>query len=158
MTNKLIGGKTAEEWDDLWQFVPGGLTRRHPELKGKVGLLRVSLHCDLKYIGKAVEQGPGFFKRLYDFHRESPSGRNHHGGELIYENRDEVEIEVLVIDAGWLAPKIAEELRAAMIERHGPPWNADQSAVEEAKHEQLAKIANHQRQVVKTVLAEDVII
>lgn len=156
MTNKLIGGKTVEEWDELWQSVPGGLTRRHPDLKGKVGLLRVTLHGDLKFIGKAVEEGPGFFKRLYDFHRESPSGRNHYGGELIYENRHEVEIEVLLIDAGWLAPNIAEELRAAMIELHKPLWNADQSTVEEAKQARLA-VAD-QKQAVKTVSAEDVVI
>ena len=153
MSNNLIGGKTIDEWDGLWVPVPGALRRRHPQLKRKVGLLRFTLNGEIMYIGKAVEEGPGYFKRLYDFHRPDSSGR-HFGAVRVYEHRDEVEVDVIVIETGWRAI-VADELRAIMIERHNPPWNASESAIDDAKRQRLAE---SEIQPAKSVSAAEVIV
>ena len=153
----LIGGKTIDEWDGLWEAVPGALRRRHPELKGKVGLLRFTLDGEIMYIGKAVEEVPGFFKRLYDFHRLNKSGRKHFGAELVYEHRDVVEVDVLIVKTGWRVD-VAKELRTVMIERHSPPWNASENAIDDAIQERLANIGSQPNPVIKTVSAADVVV
>lgn len=158
MTKTLIGGKTIEEWDTLWEAVPGALSRRHPQLKMKVGVLRFTLHGEIMYIGKAVEEGPGFFKRLYDFHRVSTSARDDYGPEKIYEHRDKVAVDVIVVESGWLAPNICKELRDAMIDRHKPLWNQTQETIDAAIEARRAHIDDQQIQAIKTVSAADVVI
>ncbi len=119
----LIGGKTIEAWDTEWDARKGGLRQRHHELDGLLGLCRLTLNGQDMFIGTGIDIRQGIPKRLYDFHRPSPSGRNHHMGRLIYEHRDQLEVQVLITGEGRQAQRIARQLRAAMLERHKPLWN-----------------------------------
>lgn len=122
-TPPLIGGKTIDEWDADWTALKGGLRERHHHLDGLLGLYRLTLKGQDMAIGTGIDIRQGLPKRLYDFHRPSPSGRNHHMGRLIYEHRDQLEVQVLITGEGRQAQRLARQLRAAMLERHKPAWN-----------------------------------
>lgn len=127
MTNielPLIGGKTIEEWDRSWVKVDGGLKHAQPTLRWKVGLYRVSLRGEIMAIGKGTDKRGGLAKRLSDFRRASSSSRNHYAGELIYQDRDLIEMEALITGHGPLAQEIAKQLKTPMIRLHQPVWNA----------------------------------
>lgn len=51
-------------------------------------------------VGVGTDRDGGLAKRLSDFRRPSPSGRNHHAGELINENLNLLEVEVLITGTG----------------------------------------------------------
>jgi hypothetical protein len=121
---KLIDGKTIEEWDQLWVRVEGGLRQNQPQLRWQVGVFRVSFRGEVVAIGVGTDKRGGLAKRFSDFRRPSPSGRNHHAGLLIYENRDLVEMEVLITGHGPLAQEFAKQLKTPMIRRHRPAWTA----------------------------------
>lgn len=118
----LIGGKTIEDWDQSWIVVPGGIKHYQPELRYNVGLYRISLNGRIVAIGTGTDKSGGLAKRLSDFRRPSPSGRNHHAGELINENLDLLEVEVLIIGADRHAREIGKQLKTPMIRLHRPVW------------------------------------
>lgn len=120
----LIGGKRLEEWDRLWEPVPGGLMRYHPELRGKVGLYRVLWGREITALGTGVEKEGGLAKRLSDFRRPSASGRRHYAGQLIHERLDELRVEVLVTGADAHAREVALQLKPLMTRMHRPAWTA----------------------------------
>ena len=120
---KLIGGRTVEEWDRMWVKVPEGLTRHQSHLRASVGLYRLILKGQTVVIGTGTDKGGGLAKRLSDFRRPSPSGRNHHAGRLIHEHLNLLEVEVL-ITGGRYEPQAARRLRRPMIARHHPAWTA----------------------------------
>jgi len=92
-----FGGKTLEEWDDKWVPVEGGFTLLHSELRHHVGLFQACLGDGIMYIGKAVEKdNGGLRKRLSDFRRLSPSGREHYGALRIYDHLEELDLYVLL--------------------------------------------------------------
>lgn len=123
MTNvqsRLIGGKTIEDWDRLWLGVDGGLKRHQPQLRHNVGLYRISCKGQIMALGAGTDRGGGLAKRLSDFRRPSPSGRNHHAGELIYADRDRLAVEVLITGSDWNAREIGQQLKTPMIRLHRP--------------------------------------
>lgn len=117
-----IGGKRIEEWDRLWEPVPEGLTRYHPELRHKVGLYRVFLGNKISALGTGVGRNGGLAKRLSDFRRPSSSGRRHYAGQLIHERLDELRLEVLVTGADAKAREYALRLKPQMVWLHRPTW------------------------------------
>jgi hypothetical protein len=129
MTNiqpPLIGGKAIEDWDRLWADVDGGLKDYQPKLRRQVGLYRVTCKGQVMAVGMGTDRDGGLAKRLSDFRRPSPSGRNHHAGELINENLNLLEVEVLITGAGSdsHARKIGRQLKRPMIRMHQPVWSA----------------------------------
>lgn len=120
----LIGGKTIEDWDRLWVVVEGGLKRPQPKLRHQVGLYRVSLKGRIMAVGAGTDKVGGLAKRLADFRRPSPSGRNHHAGELINANLDLLEVEVLITGSNRHAREIGQLLKTPMIRLHQPVWSA----------------------------------
>ncbi len=126
MTNvqsRLIGGKTIEDWDRLWLRVEGGLKHNQPQLRHEAGLYRMSLKGQIMALGAGTDRGGGLAKRLSDFRRPSPSGRNHHAGELIHANRDQLQVEVLITGADRNAREVGQQLKTLMIHLHQPVWN-----------------------------------
>jgi len=105
----------------MWVKVPGGLTRHNSHLRASVGLYRLVLKGRTVAIGTGTDKGGGLAKRLSDFRRSSPSGRNHHAGRLIHEHLHALEVEVLVT-GGRYEPQAARRLRKPMIARHQPAW------------------------------------
>lgn len=122
-TPPLIGGKTIDDWDAEWTALKGGLRERHHHLDGLLGLYRLTLKGQDVAIGTGIDIRQGLPKRLYDFHRRSPSGRNHHMGRLIYEHRDQLEVQVLITGEGRQAQRLARLLRPHLLVRHRPAWN-----------------------------------
>lgn len=119
----LIGGQFIQEWDTKWVKVPGGLKRHQSHLRDSVGLYRLRLNGRDVAIGTGTDKHGGLAKRLSDFRRPSASGRNHHAGRLIYENLDQIEVEVLIMGKRH-QPETARQLKWPMILRHRPAWTA----------------------------------
>lgn len=127
MTNAeppLIGGRAIEDWDQSWVIVVGGLRYYQPELRYKAGLYRVSCKGQIMVIGAGAERVGGLAKRLSDFRRHSPSGRNHHAGELINANLDRLDVEVLITGTDGRARESAKQLKTPMLRLHRPVWSA----------------------------------
>ena len=120
----LFGGKTIEEWHGLWVVIPGGLQGYQRALRRKVGVYRVLWRGQIVAIGTATDLIGGLAKRLSDFSRPSPSGRNHHAGRLIHEHLSELVVEVLITGSDDNAREIARDLKTPMIRRHRPIWTA----------------------------------
>jgi hypothetical protein len=120
----LVGGKTVAEWDLLWRPVKDGLKRVQPSLRHKVGLYRILYKGQVVALGGGTDKSGGLAKRLSDFFRPSPSGRQHYAGQLINSNLSSLEVEVLIIGADRLAREIARQLKGPMIRFHRPAWSA----------------------------------
>jgi hypothetical protein len=128
MQVELIAGKTLTDWSGEWRHLPGGLRHVHIDLSTSVGVYRVLHLGAVVYLGCATEHGNGgLMKRLRDFTRRSASARSHHAGGLIYEHRDEVEIEVLVTGDDAAAALIAKQLKTRFLKRKLPDWNVQPS-------------------------------
>lgn len=120
----LIGGKSIEDWDRLWARVDGALHHYQPKLRHKVGLYRISRDRQIMAIGVGTDKDGGLAKRLSDFHRLGSSGRDHHAGQLIYEHRDHLDMEVLITGFDLHAREIGKQLKTPMMRLHKPVWNA----------------------------------
>ena len=119
----LIGGQFIQEWDGNWIKVPGGLMHHQSYLRDSVGLYRLRLNCRIVALGTGTDKKGGLAKRLSDFRRPSPSGRDHHAGRLIYDHLDQLDVEVLITGKRH-QPETARQLKWPMILRHRPAWTA----------------------------------
>lgn len=124
MTQILIAGRTPAEWNREWQPLEGGLSKRHDELREAVGMLRFRQRNEVVYIGCAREYANGgLMKRLSDFSRTCDSGRKHYAGQKIYENRESIEVDVIVTGSDCKAAWTAQRLKGALLDIKKPPWN-----------------------------------
>lgn len=120
----LIGGRTLDGWNDMWERLPHGLSVRHPHLRCEVGLLRTILNDEVVYLGRAIEyRNGGLTKRLADFCRASPSARNHVGAQKVFDHRDLLTIEVLPVGSDKAAAALTKQLHQAMLAQNRPRWN-----------------------------------
>ena len=143
-----FAGKTLQEWDADWLPVKGGFTVLHSDLRDQVGLFRASFGNTIMYIGKAVEiNNGGLRKRLSDFRRASPSGREHHGAMRIHDHLKELDLHVLITGT----VESAELLKAAMITRHLPPWNMEKKQAELATQAHVRATTAKVRPTLKLV-------
>lgn len=121
---QLIAGMTPAEWNQQWQPLEGGLSRRHEELREAVGVFRIRRRNEVVYIGCAREYAKGgLSKRLFDFVRSGDSGRRHYAGQKIYEHRETLELDVIVTGTDCKAGWTALTLKAALLKLKQPPWN-----------------------------------
>ncbi|MFA4950040.1 hypothetical protein [Brevundimonas sp.] len=119
-----IDDLALSEREAQWRKVPGGLRLAQRNLRDQIGLYRIRYRGEVAVVGVATDKKGGLAKRFSDFTRPSPSGRNHHAGRLIYEHRNEVELEVLITGDRHSSPDDAKRLKAPMIELHKPIWTA----------------------------------
>ena len=125
----LIAGTSIGEWNRSWVKLPGGLFRLPSDFRYFVGLFRVRLGGEVKFIGCAREPGNGgITKRLRDFTRKSSGGRDHYAGELIHQHRHDVEIDVIVMGIDEAAGYAAQRLKNALLHVSPPPWNVRASS------------------------------
>jgi hypothetical protein len=125
MTNvelQVIDGRPVADWDKQWVRLEGGLRRSQRHLRGDAGLYRFSINGEVTAIGTGTDKKGGLAKRLADFHRPSPSGRNHYAGDLTFQNRTEITVEVLVVGRSYRAREVARQLRDPMVALHKPAW------------------------------------
>jgi hypothetical protein len=119
-----VAGKTISQWDRDWTPIAGGFSVPHPELRQSVGLIRAVFRGQVMYIGQATEwKNGGLAKRLADFTRPSPSGREHYGARYIRDHLGQLELEVLITGSDKQAAQTAKVLRAHMLALHSPPKN-----------------------------------
>jgi excinuclease UvrABC nuclease subunit len=89
-----------------------------------IGIYRAILNDEVVYIGKATElKNGGFRKRLRDYTRSSPSARNYPAGELMYSNRNNLQIEIAVFSRTTESIPEIEALEAQLIRETKPNWN-----------------------------------
>ena len=89
-----------------------------------IGIYKAILNNEIVYIGKATEvNNYGFRKRLRDYTRKSDSARNFPAGKKMYKNKDNIIIEILIVDSSNDGVKKADELEKAFISEFKPKWN-----------------------------------
>lgn len=89
-----------------------------------IGIYRAILHDRVVYIGKATElNNGGLRKRLRDYTRSSPSARNYPAGQLMHDNRNEIQIEIIVFNRSLESIPQVESLEAQLIREMKPVWN-----------------------------------
>lgn len=89
-----------------------------------IGIYQAILNDKVVYIGKATElENGGFRKRLRDYTRSSTSARNYPAGKLMYANRENLQIEIILFNRTFESiPKI-EALETQLIKEMKPIWN-----------------------------------
>jgi len=89
-----------------------------------IGVYRAILNNEVVYIGKATElENGGFRKRLRDYTRSSVSARNYPAGELMYSNRDNLFIEIVLFSRNVESIPEIEALESLLIREMKPIWN-----------------------------------
>jgi hypothetical protein len=123
MSATLVRGKTVVQWDEEWAPVEGGYNVPHPDLRYLLGLHRAFLDGKIVFIGQVTETPGGFAKRLADFRRGNSSGRNSGSGKLIFDNRLQLKLDIIVLGSDKHAVAETKLLKRLMIARHKPVWN-----------------------------------
>ena len=89
-----------------------------------IGVYRAILDAKTVYIGKATElNNGGFRKRLRDYTRISDSARNYPSGKKMHENKDDIIIEILIVERNSEGKEKAERLEKEFIIKCKPVWN-----------------------------------
>ena len=111
-----MGGRTISQWDGQWTRIGVLETVHLTPYNRYVGVYRAFLNGRLVYIGRAIEwNNGGFRKRLSDYRRESDSARKHNSGKLMYQNRKELEIEIIITGTDAKAAETAALLEKIFI-------------------------------------------
>lgn len=93
-------------------------------LNKSIGLYKATLNNDVVYIGKATEWGNGgLTKRLRDYVRNSDSGRKCLSGQMMFNNKDNIQIQVLIVGDGEDSVNTTECLEKLFIKEYNPKWN-----------------------------------
>ena len=97
-----------------------------------IGIYRAILDNKVVYIGKATELGNGGLrKRLRDYTRSSASARNYPAGELMYSNRNNLQIEIVVFNRTVESIPNIEALEMQLIREMKPIWNSHEKGIVE---------------------------
>ena len=89
-----------------------------------IGIYKAILNNKIVYIGKATElKNGGFRKRLRDNTRDSNSARNYSTGKKMHENKNDVIIEIFILERNENGIKKAGYLEKAFINKFDPNWN-----------------------------------
>ena len=119
----LIGDKTAEQWDAQRVKILNWLDPVGYNYRGQVGVILFFQNGQVVAISVGTELKGGLQKRLADFYRDSPSGRNYKTGHRIYAERDTLRVEVIITGSDVAAQKLARRLKYAMIKLKGAAWH-----------------------------------
>lgn len=93
-------------------------------LSKSIGLYKATLNGKVVYIGKATEwNNGGLRKRLRDYVRKNNSARNYPSGLNMFNNKDEIHIQVLIVGDCKDSVNTTECLENLFIEEHKPEWN-----------------------------------
>jgi excinuclease UvrABC nuclease subunit len=89
-----------------------------------IGIYRAILCDEVVYIGKATElKNGGLRKRLRDYTRPSSSARNYCAGELMYSNRNNLQIEIILFKPTLESIPEIEVMEKRLINNMKPIWN-----------------------------------
>ncbi len=89
-----------------------------------IGIYKAILDEKIVYIGKATElNNGGFRKRLRDYTRDSDSGRDYPAGRYMYNYKEEIVIEIILMNRTDQGISEAEQLEKSLILELDPIWN-----------------------------------
>lgn len=89
-----------------------------------IGIYRAILNGEMVYIGKATElNNGGIRKRLRDYTRTSDSARNYPAGALMYQHRNEIQIEIVIFKRTLDNIADIDALELELIRELKPKWN-----------------------------------
>lgn len=108
-----------------WVRIPGWHRANLVGFDSIRGLLRVRLHGETMFIGRAAAEGSSIKSRLDAYRKRYGTGRNHYAGQMIFEHRAEIIMEIAVLD---LPAFEINQLADALIDRLQPPWNMQTDA------------------------------
>lgn len=123
-STKTYGGKTIDEWDTKWTYIGPLKTCSLTPYNRCVGLYRMVIRGETKYVGRATElNNGGFRKRLSDYRRQSDSARKHKSGSTINKHINEIDVHILVVGNDQEAVSVTKALEGPFIARYNPEWN-----------------------------------
>jgi hypothetical protein len=83
------------------------------------GLFRFLLDDEIMFIGWAAGEDANLGNRIVAYRSPKGAGRKHHAGRLIYERREDLDLQIAVLDMPTYAIK---QLALEMIETIQPRW------------------------------------
>lgn len=93
-------------------------------LSKSVGLYKATLHGKVVYIGKGTEwNNGGLRKRLRDYVRENDSARDYPSAQMMFNNKDNIHIQVLIVGDDKDSVSTTECLEKLFIKEYDPEWN-----------------------------------
>lgn len=101
-----------------WVTLPQWHNARLMGLSSANGLIRVRLRGETMFLGHAAKGGIG--SRLGAYRSPRGTGQRHHAGQMIYQHRAEIEMQIAVMDKP--EEEILQILTALLDERR-PRWN-----------------------------------
>ena len=88
-----------------------------------IGVYKAILYGQVVYIGKATElENGGFRKRLRDYTRKSNSARDYSSGKKMYENKNNIIIEIFILERNKNGIKKSGDLEKYFIKKFDPLW------------------------------------
>lgn len=119
----LVDGKLLTEWDMKWELLDNAFSEHKPELRHVVGLVRVHLMNEIKYIFRATEVPGGISKGLRRISGPPQTGNSGYGATMIRNNINQVKVDILPVQEGSASSEITKDLKKAMVKLHDPEWN-----------------------------------
>lgn len=118
----VVGCKSVAEWDELWEPLPNAFSADHPDLRRVVGLFRILLDGETKYISRATETRGGIAKGLKRISGPDQTGNRGYGAQKIRQFLDQVEVEILRVENVLSPSQVAAELKRELVRLHEPVW------------------------------------
>lgn len=103
-----------------WVRIPGWHRANLVGFAHVRGLYRARLDGETMFIGRAAAEGSSLKSRLDANRKRYGTGHNHFAGQMIYEHRAEIVMEIAVLDRPAFE---INQLANGLIDRLQPPWN-----------------------------------
>lgn len=70
----------------------------YDEYKKDLGLIKATYKNEIVFLGAVTDKNNGIRKRLRDFTRKNSSARDSKNGHFLYENKENIQIEILILN------------------------------------------------------------
>ncbi|MES3154218.1 hypothetical protein [Sphingomonas faeni] len=131
-TDQIIGGKSVQEWDNSWDYVPNGFNSLQSQLRSERGIFAAREGGRVMYIGAAVQISGGLRAGLARARLKDQTGNTSYGMKSVRAAGNSVEAYIIIMNSP-IAREEIEELKWALIDRYKPPMNAPKDIVAAAK-------------------------
>jgi hypothetical protein len=122
LLQELVGKRTVREWDLRWEPLPNAFTQSHEELGRVVGLFRVKLHGETKYIVAASYRKGGIRHGLRRISGPTQTGNRGSGAKMIRDHIDTVEVDILVVNDEDDTTNVIKRLKRLLVKYYDPVW------------------------------------
>jgi len=130
--DQIIGGKSVQEWDNSWDYVPNGFNSLQSQLRSERGIFAAREGDRVMYIGAAVQISGGLRAGLARARLKDQTGNTSYGMKSVRAAGNSVEAYIIIMNSP-IAREEIEELKWALIDRYKPPMNAPKDIVAAAK-------------------------